>query len=275
MSMQPTSVILINNAPTDKTAAAVQRVFPEVVVLSNQENIGYAGGNNRGIRFAMEQGADYFFLLNNDVILSPDCLSVLLGVAESDPQIGMVGPKVYYFDAPKRIQSAGGIVTWRSRLTAMIGQGELDHGQYDRIRDVDFLCGCALLVKRTAIEVTGYLDPDFFIYYEDADWGLRMRRAGFRVVYVPYTHVLHVGSAEPSNDSAFRAYYNHRNALLLARKHAPWPRRWLIYLRSLRAVAKQCLRAITPSRRTEAVAALRGIRDFYLGRLGRNHYGLS
>lgn len=272
MGVTPTQVIVVDNGSTDGTPMAVRLQFPGVTVLENEENLGFAAANNRGIHHALARGADYIWLLNNDTVVAPDCLSALLAVAESDPKIGMVGPKIYYYDRPHRLQSAGGQISWHPFGTHLIGEGEADHGQYDQIREVDFVSGCALMAKRQAIEVTGLLDPDFFAYYEDPDWSVRMRRAGFRVVYVPQARVWHKGCMSSGSNSALRDYYNHRNQLLFVRKHGPWHARWRAYLASLGTVGKQLLRALFPPRRPGAVAALRGVRDFYLGRLGRSGY---
>jgi GT2 family glycosyltransferase len=272
MSVIPMQVIVVDNGSTDGTPMAVRLRFPDVTVLQNGENLGFAAANNRGIRHALAHGADYIWLLNNDTIVAPDCLSALLAVAESDPKIGMLGPKICYHDTPNRLQSAGGWVSWHPPGTHLIGEGKADHGQHDQIREVDFVSGCALMAKRQAIEATGLLDPDFFAYYEDADWGVRMRRTGFRVVYVPQARVWHEGCVSSRNNLPLRGYYNHRNKLLFVRKHGPWHARWRAYLASLETAGKQLLRAIFPHRRPGAVAALRGIRDFYLGRLGRSGY---
>lgn len=272
MNMPPTQTIVVDNGSTDGTPMAVRRQFSSVTVLENRENLGFAAANNRGIRHALARGADYIWLLNNDTVVAPDCLSALLAVAEGDPKIGMVGPKIYYYDTPDRLQSAGGWISWHPFGIRLIGEGEADHGQYDQIREVDFVSGCALMAKRQAIEATGVLDPDFFAYYEDPDWGVRMQHAGFRVVYVPQARVWHKGCVSSDNNLPLRDYYNHRNQLLFVRKHGPWPARWRAYLASLGTAGKQLLRALFPQRRPEAVAALRGIRDFYLGRLGRSGY---
>jgi GT2 family glycosyltransferase len=272
MSVTPTQVIVVDNGSTDGTPMAVRLQFPGVTVLENGENLGFAAANNRGICHALAHGADYIWLLNNDTVVAPDCLSALLAVAESDPKIGMVGPKIYYYDKPDRLQSAGGWISWHPFGTHLIGEGEADQGQYDQIREVDFASGCAWMVKRQAIEAIGLLDPDFFAYYEDPDWGMRMRRAGFRVVYVPQAQVWHKGCVSSNSNLPLREYYNHRNKLLFVRKHGLWHARWRAYLASVGVAGKQLLRALFPHRRPGAVAALRGIRDFYLGRLGRSGY---
>lgn len=216
-------VILVDNASSDGTIEAVKQKFPLVKVISNPENLRFAGGNNVGINYALENEADYILLLNNDTVVDPDFVSELMRAAESDGGIGMVGPKIYYYDDPKRIWFAGGKVEFWKGWISHIGIRELDRGQYDATRHVDYLTGCCLLVKREVIERVGKLDESYFIYGEDADWCIRASRAGFKLLYVPSSIIWHkVSSSSGGNLSWFKNWNKLKSQLRLMARYARW-----------------------------------------------------
>ncbi|HXV12659.1 MAG TPA: glycosyltransferase family 2 protein [Candidatus Krumholzibacteria bacterium] len=188
-------VMVVDNASTDGTAAAIRERYGErVEVVENASNLGYAGGNNVGIRRALDQGARFVLLLNNDTTVAPDFVDQLLG-ATLDPAIGIAAPKIYFAEPPDRIWYAGGEISlWRG-AARHAGIREHDRGQHDTARDVDYASGCALLARREVFERVGLLDESYRAYFEDADLCLRAARAGFRVRYVPTAQVWHRISA--------------------------------------------------------------------------------
>ncbi len=217
------SVVLVDNASRDGTVESVRENFPAVKVIINSENFRFAGGNNVGINYAMQNKADYVLLLNNDAEVPPDFLSELVRVAESSEDIGMLGPKIYYHDTPRKIWFAGGRIEFWKGWVSHIGIRELDHGQYDITKDVDYLTGCCLLVKRKVIETVGSLDESYFIYGEDADWCIRASRAGFRLVYVPSSFIWHkVSSSSGGNMSWFKNWNKMKSQLRLLGRYAKW-----------------------------------------------------
>jgi GT2 family glycosyltransferase len=189
-------VIVVDNASSDGTVAAIaQHHGGRVTVIANTANLGYAGGNNAGIRRALEEGADFVLLLNNDTVVDPGFAGRMADALLADPGAGVAGPKIYYFDPPDRIWFAGGEVSlWRG-TARHIGIRETDHGQYDAPRAVDYVSGCALLARREVFERVGLLDESYRAYFEDADFCLRAARAGFAVRYVPDARVWHRISA--------------------------------------------------------------------------------
>lgn len=229
-------VVVLDNASTDGSVAAIQNRFPQVQIVQLAHNRGYAGNNNVGIAAAIEQGADWVFVLNEDTTLAPDCLSQMIDVAQDDPRIGIVGPMVYHHDEPETIQSAGGRLDrhWASRH---IAQNEPDQGQFDHPRDVDWISGCAILVRRQLVEQVGALDERFFYYWEETEWCLRANRAGWRIVHVPDARLWHKGVRKDYRPSPSVTYYNTRNRFLMMAKHrAPllaWTAAWLGTLRTL------------------------------------------
>jgi hypothetical protein len=188
--------MVVDNASQDGTVAAIrERYGDRVTVLENDANLGYAAGNNAGITRALAGGAEFILLLNNDTLVDPAFLDHLLAAMAASPEIGIAGPKTYYYDPPDRIWFAGGEVSlWRG-TARHIGIRETDRGQYDTPRDVDYVSGCALLARREVFEKAGLLDTAYRAYFEDTDLCLRAARAGFRIRYVPAAKVWHRISA--------------------------------------------------------------------------------
>jgi hypothetical protein len=213
-------VVIVDNGSKEKPEAP----SPDIKVIYNKENLGFSGGNNVGIKYALEQGADYVLLLNNDTIVSQDFLGKLVEVGESDGKIGLIGPKIYFYDQPKRIWFAGGQVNWLYNKGEMRGYDEMDNGQYDKpeIQETEYLTGCCLLVKREVIEKIGLMPEEYFLYYEDTDWSLAAQRAGFKCVFVPKAKIWHKGSKSSVETSFPYIYYHIRNGLILAQRFAPW-----------------------------------------------------
>lgn len=210
--------LVVDNGSQDGSVARVRRRFPQVTVLELAENLGYAGGNNRGIEYALRQGCEYVWLLNDDTTVAPDALQALMAEAQASPGVGFFGPMVYMLDDPHRILSAGGVFAdrWQPQHR---GIGQLDQGQLAGTSEVDYLSGCALLVSRKAIEALGMLDEDFFAYYEDVDWCYRAKQAGFGVLFVPKARVWHPDTTRRDVNSPLVTYYMSRNHLLFAQKH--------------------------------------------------------
>ena len=221
-------VAVIDNGSTDGSVQKFRQRFADLTILENGANLGFAAGNNIGVRYALEHGAQYVLLLNNDTVVSPSFLSALVRVAESDNRVGILNPKIYYFDPPDRIWYAGGSFTPWFGFARHKGIRKRSCDLHDSTREVTFITGCAFLIKAEVIRRIGLLDESFFMVCEDTDWSIRALRAGFRAMYVAEAEISHRESYTIRNrkGKAFRDYYNIRNSLLLARKHARfyhWP----------------------------------------------------
>jgi GT2 family glycosyltransferase len=262
------SLIVLDNASTDGSAAAIRSAFPAVDVLPLAENRGYAGNNNVGLRAALARGADWVFVLNEDVVVAPDCLARLVEAGERDGATGFVGPMVYHFDEPEVIQSAGGVLDRRWRA-GHVGQNEEDGGRFVT-RPVDWISGCAMLVRRAVLERVGLLDERFFIYWEETEWCLRARREGWRVVHVPAAKVWHKGVRRDHRPTPSVTYYSTRNRFLLLAKHraplAAWGTAWG---QTLRTLASWTLRPKWRSMHEHRDAMWWGVVDFL-----RHHWGM-
>lgn len=265
-----TDLLIVDNASQDGTPEQVRASFPEATVIETGANLGFAEGNNVGLRYAVEHGYEYVLLLNNDTEVNPDFLSELVAICEADQTIGIVGPKIYYYDRPRMIWSAGGGIDWARGSSYMRGIDSLDHGQYDTPAEVDFVTGCALLVRRTAFEQAGMLDPRFWMYYEETEWCVRVRRSGWRIVYVPGSRLWHKIRPARQAQSARIVYYMTRNRLLFLRLTKAPLRSWLYALiaQDLRTWWSWRLRRRWRRNGPQRGALMRGWRDFLLGRFG-------
>ncbi len=215
------TIIVLDNHSTDGSVEAIRQTFPAVQVIELAENRGYAGNNNVGIAAALAQGADWVFVLNEDTVLAPDCLSMLVAAGEPDPSVGIVGPMVYHHDAPHVIQSAGGMLGphWNS---IMLGRDEPDQGQFSQPHAVEWIMGCAILVRRAVIEEVGMIDERYFYFWEETEWCIRAGRAGWRILHVPQARIWHKGITWDFQPKPSITYYATRNRLLtLSKHHAP------------------------------------------------------
>lgn len=216
-------LLVVDNASNDGTADALrQRFGTRVEVHCNTTNLLYAGGMNVGLARAQQVGVDFVLLLNNDIVLDAGMLRALVAAACTDARIAAAGPKIYYHAEPQRLWFAGGELSlWRG-WPRHHGLRQWDRGQHDRARDVDYLTGCALLVRTSVLSTVGLLDAGFAMYAEDADWCLRARRAGFRLRYVPEAHLRHKVSASAGSRSLFKIRRRFRSQMRLLRRHARW-----------------------------------------------------
>jgi GT2 family glycosyltransferase len=215
-------VVLLDNASSDGTAAAVRNAHPGTVqVIETGANLGYAAGNNVGMRWVQQRDAAFVLLLNEDTIVDPFFVERLIEVVEQRPEVGFAGPLVYHHSEPRVIQSAGGAITsdWR---TYHRGQNELDAGQYRDPYEVDWVTGCSILMRMTVVDRIGMLDPAFFIYSEEVDWCVRARRAGFTGIVVPASRIWHKGVRRDYAPSPRVTYLSARNHLRLLAKRPRW-----------------------------------------------------
>ena len=262
-------IMVVDNGSTDGSCQFLRSNFPDVTVLENEENLGFAEGNNVGIRGAMRTRADYILLLNNDTVVDPLFLKELIDVAENDRQIGIVGPKVYFMDEPSRICFAGGKRKWTTEWQH-IGLEEIDKGQYNEVKETEFIYGCVLLLKREVIEKIGMLDADYFAYVEEIDLNYRAKQAGYKIVFVPHSKIWHkVGASDAQGRrSSVRIYYITRNNLLFLKNNGSLAD---IMKFSIFVLPKWLTKAVLSlvSETDTSRAMFRAFKDFLLGRFGK------
>ena len=262
-------VVLLDNASSDGSAAAVRAAHAgDVTVIETGGNLGYAGGNNVGIRYALEHGADFILLLNEDTIVDPTFIVRLVEAAGAEPRAGFLGPLVYHHNEPGLIQSAGGVITadWRIYHRA---QNEPDRGQYREPYEADWVTGCAILMRASAVRRVGMLDPAFFIYSEEVDWCVRARRAGFRGLVVPAARIWHKGVRRDYAPSPRITYLSSRNHLRLLVKHgAGGTVVARAMAQNLRTLASWSVRPRWRHKRAHRNALARAMFDFCRGAFG-------
>jgi GT2 family glycosyltransferase len=198
-------VIVVDNGSTDDSVTAINEMFGDsIVLIVNKSNLGFAAGNNVGIRYALNNGADYILLLNNDTVVDPALVENMLRPFHDFPRVGITGPKIYYYTPRDQIWFAGGEIFLARGTARHVGIRQIDRGQFDRTMETDYVTGCALMASREVFEKCGFLDPSYVAYYEDADFCMRARRAGFGIVYAPGGKVWHKISASTGGQMSRR-----------------------------------------------------------------------
>lgn len=267
-------VIVVDNGSTDDSVDRITKFIDSeksaIKLVENQENLGFAGGNNIGIKHALENEADYVMLLNNDTQVDKNLMTELLKAMEQNKNVGIVGPKIYFAkgyeyhrhryketELGRIIWYAGGLIDWRNVYASHRGVDEVDIGQYDKVEETAFTTGCAMLVKKEVFGEIGFLDEKYFMYLEDVDLCLRARKAGFKILYKPQGIVWHKNaqsSGQPG--SPLHTYYLTRNRLIFGMRYSS--------LRTKIALLRESIRLYFKSD-VERWA----VSDFFLGRLGK------
>lgn len=218
------TVLLVDNGSEPPLAGAVNARFPHVEVVRLAQNRGFAGGYNAGLREALRGTADLVMLLNNDTLVAPDVLRLLVTEAASAPNIGLVTAKIYFAADPQRIWTVGNNLNVFLDITDG-GDKQIDTGQWATARDVDFAPFAGILIKREVIETVGYLDEGFFLYYEDMDYCRRARSAGYRIRLQPDAHIWHdVSASTGGQESPLKRYWLAQSSGRYFRKHGRGPR---------------------------------------------------
>ena len=213
-------IILVDNASTDGSGEFVRSQFPDIVLVQNSENLGVAGGRNSGFREAVRRGHEYILSLDNDAHIDEGMIAALVSVAQSDANIGILGPKTYNDDGSNTLQCTGGSITYTQNATSERGAGERDRGQYDQIEDVDYFPGCGFMARAEVFERLDFVDETFAGYgHEDTDFCLRAKQLGYRIVYVPKAVMWHQGSATVGGYTPRKKYLEAVNSIYLVRKY--------------------------------------------------------
>lgn len=264
LSYPAVETIVVDNGSSDGSVQMVHREFPNCLVIENPVNRGFSAGNNQGIRLALERGSDYVLVLNNDTLLDPECLSRLVGRAESDPRFAAVSPKIYFVDPPGQIWFAGGSFSYWKGRNGHIGYRQCDSPEWNVPREVTFLSGCALLVSARVWQELGGFDEALFRSGEDADWSLRAQKAGYRLFYEPEAVLWHHESfdIQRNDGQAGQMYFYTRNSLVVMWKHGRWWH-WLTFLPYHMALScKRIVQAISRNDWPAVVEIAKGFRDF-------------
>jgi hypothetical protein len=213
-------VIVVDNGSNDGSARCIARRFPQTSVISLPSNTGFGAACNRAIdQLLAGTACDFVWLMNNDAIADPRSLSKLIQATEAFPSAGVLGPKIYYQHRPRTIWYAGARKRWGVLAATDTARGQVDRGQFEAVREVDYVFGAAMLIRRSVFERIGLFDERFFVYLEDMDFCLRAQQAGFSLVFVPQAHVWHKGSASTAQHKDFRKRHFVNSTVRFARKH--------------------------------------------------------
>lgn len=274
------SVVVVDNASKDDSVLSIKKYVSSkqnksIKLIESKENLGFAGGQNLGIKYGMENVIDYFVILNNDVILNENFLIELLKTFDREKNCGIVSPKIYFakgyefhkdlrykeVDLGNVIWYAGGKMDWKNVLASHVGVDEVDTGQFDKLEQTDFASGCCEMIKKEVFEKVGLFDEKYFLYYEDNDLSQRAKRFGFDIYYQPSAILWHKNAGSTGGSgSALQDYYITRNRLLFGFKYAS--------LKAKFALARESLRFLITGRASQK----KGVSDFYLGKFGKGSY---
>lgn len=225
------TAVVVDNGSTDDTVHRVSAIYPQAEILALPQNLGPTGGYNAGFRHALENRFKLIFLLNNDTLLAPDCISELVKEAQSAPDIGLVMPKIYYAGEPNRIWSVGG---WENKWNYEVrrpGENQIDEGQWEEAMDIDDAPFCAVLIKRELLETGGLPDEGFFLYYEDRDFSRRAQEAGFRLRLAPKAKMWHkVSVSSGGSGSPAERYWMARSGVQFFKKNVGMRSSWFVVI---------------------------------------------
>ena len=265
-------VIVVNNN-LNENLAGLTKQFSYIDFLETGNNLGFAGGNNFGIRYALGNGADFIMILNNDTIADKNLLVQLIKAAEEHTDAGALSPKIYFApgfefhkeryekkDWGKVIWYAGGDFDWANVYGINRGVDEADASQFEKVRETDFVTGACCLFRRKALKEVGFFDERYFMYLEDVDLSQRMKKAGWKVLYAPPAKLWHKVAQSSGIGSELNDYFLTRNRLLFGTNYAP--------LRTKIALLKESVKLLAQGRKWQK----RGVKDFYLRRFGKGSF---
>ncbi len=211
-------IVIIDNGSVTNDINNIRKILSNIELLKSKENLGFSGGNNLGIKYAMNEGADFVLLLNNDTIVEPDFLNYLIADVVTDKKIGMAVPKINYYSNHNIVWYAGGYTSEFRGSAFTIGQGQQSN-RHASNKFVSFATGCCMLIKREVIERVGYWDENYFLYMEDADYCKRAINSGFKILFASNSQIFHkVNAATTKNDKNLPLYYMVRNRLYFSKK---------------------------------------------------------
>lgn len=254
-------------APEYELALTAQSRHCPLIFIQSGENLGYAGGNNVAVRYAMRKGDwAYLWVLNNDTVVDKGALSAMVSAIEKDTCIGMAGSKLLYYDRPHVLQAAGGckITPWLGN-TRLVANNQEDNIKWDGPLALDYICGASVLVKKEVVEAIGLMDESYFLYWEDADWGVRARRNKYELLYCPESRVWHKEGGTSGGINPLTDYYWIRNGLAFMKKFYPA----YLPLVPISYLAKHTIVRILRRQPLNFIAFMRGVRDFCAGRTGK------
>ncbi len=271
-------IVVVDNASTDGSQKLTRKSITSTTsitgkLIENKENLGFTGGSNVGIKYALKKDADFVLILNNDTVVDRDLVVRLLEMAGKYKDAGVFSPKIYFapgFEFHKERYSpgvrgkvlwyAGGKMDWKNVLGSNRGVDEVDRGQYEKGEETDFATGACMFIRRDVLKKVGLFDERYFMYFEDVDFCQRAREAGWTVMYAPKGYLWHKVARSSGIGSSLNDYYLTRNRLLFGMQYAP--------LRAKGALLRETIKLFFFGRKWQR----QGVLDFYLGRYGKGSF---
>ena len=255
---QSIEVIVVDNASKEDEASIIEERYPTVNVIRSEKNLGFAGGNNLGLKAARGK---YLFFINNDTLLQTSDFRHLVNRLESDEKIAIVCPKIRFAWGDNPIQFAG--YTPLSKFTMRnrsIGFGETDNGQYNMAHPTPYAHGAAMMVKREAIDKVGLMPECYFLYYEELDWSMMFTRAGYSIWYEPSCTIYHKESQSTGQNSPLKTYYLTRNRLLFVKRNSNGIRKYITYLYLIMIVSlRDIIKYLLLGKKELVISVIKGI----------------
>ncbi len=224
------ATIVVDNGSADGSADKLEQLHPGIILIRSATNLGFTGGNNLGFRYAIEHGFVYSLMLNNDTFVEPDFLSQLTGYMEQHPEAGVIQPRILYQHNRNLIWNGGSYFNRFIGLTYTKGEGKPLSVNYDSIKQVDWVTGCAFMTRNSILQQTGLLAENMFLYSEDVDLSFRIRQLGYQLIYFPAAVVYHIAGMSTKSKTKSKEgyvhplthYYNQRNRLWIIKQYTPW-----------------------------------------------------
>ena len=279
LSKNNSDILVVDGGSTDgsgdyiKGSPFMLEGGPLLRLIETDKNLGYAGGNNVGLRYTLDQKADFIWIVNPDIVVDPKALDEALKVMLTDAKTAVVGSKVYFApgyefhknrydkkELGKVIWYAGGENDWKNVFAKHYGINEVDKGQYDKVREVGIVTGASMLIRADALHQAGFIDEKYFLYYEENDLCMRIKKMGWKMQYAPKSKVWHKVGMAAGIGSPLADYYITRNRMLFGMRWAP--------LKTRLTLIKESMKLLISGRKWQKI----GIRDFYLGRFGKGSY---
>ena len=268
-------ILIVDNGSTDGSLPYVRERFPNLQIISNTLNLGFTGGNNQGMEYFLEKQAEFIFLLNNDAVVNKDAIGELVMQAKLHPTAGVFGGKILNIENPSYLVDAGGGVKngWKAYLR---GEGERDANQYDTIEKMDFVMGCAMLIRTNMIRDIGFFDEDYFVYHEEIDLCYRAKINGYETLYIPKAVIFHPDTRKRDELSVSVTYYITRNTLLFTWKHKISNRILFAILKSyFRTILTWTIKPKWKIKRKQRDAMVEALIDFFFAKNGRKNLTIS
>ncbi len=212
-------IIVVDNASGDGSVERISKAYPGITLIANNLNLGFAGGNNAGISFAVDRGAEYVLILNNDAVVEPETMGEMIRCVCRDPRVAAVGAKIFRRDDPEILDFCFGTVRYNHWLVTQEGAGERDSQRFAKEQEVEWVSGCCMLMSGPALKKIGSFDEVFFAYLEDVDWCLRAREKNYRIMFCPAAKAFHKGSSSTGKNSPQINYFYGRNSILFLKRH--------------------------------------------------------